>query len=83
MNTKQTLTFIGQIILAFIATVAIFLIALNISGWLMKFTKYKIKRDHSIENGFFVVDVDEISQWGFGFQLFINGFVYGFSITNK
>lgn len=49
----------------------------------MKFTKYKIKRDHCAECGFFRVDVPEANQWGFGFQIHIYDSVYGFSITNN
>jgi hypothetical protein len=44
------------------------------------FTTYKIKRDHSRRTGFFVVNVPEENQFGFGFQLNLNGTLFGFSI---
>lgn len=49
----------------------------------MRFTKYKIVRDHDNKTCFFKVSVDEINQWGLGFQISIRGTLYGFSITNK
>lgn len=44
---------------------------------------YKIKRDHSNKTGFFIVNVPEVNQLGFGFQINSRGTVYGFSITYK
>lgn len=49
----------------------------------MKINPYKIVRDHDNETRFFRVEVEEIEQWGIGFQISINGTLYGFSITNK
>ena len=43
-------------------------------------TFYRIRRDHCDETGFFVVDVEEASQYGFGFQLRIRGVLYGVSL---
>ena len=48
----------------------------------MKLNKYKVNRDHARGCGFFRVNVEEIKQWGFGFQISVKGIVYGFSITN-
>jgi hypothetical protein len=44
------------------------------------FTTYKIKRNHSNKTQFFIVNVKEANQYGFGFQINIKGTLYGFSI---
>ncbi len=47
------------------------------------FTLINVKRNHSTESGFFIVNVPEVKQYGFGFTLYIKGSVYGFSIHNQ
>lgn len=46
-------------------------------------TVYRVRRDHSDEVGFFVVDVPEVSQRGLGFQLRFRGVVYGVSLHTR
>lgn len=43
-------------------------------------TTYKIKRNHSDKTGFFIVNVKDVMQYGIGFQIKINGILYGISI---
>ncbi len=43
-------------------------------------TTYRIKRNHSNETGFFIVNVQKVHQVGIGFQLNIFGVLYGISI---
>ena len=47
------------------------------------FTLIKVKRDHSTRSGFFIVNVSESQQYGFGFTRYIKGVVYGFSVHNN
>lgn len=49
----------------------------------MKLNRYKVRRNYSKKNGFFIVSLPEDDYFGVGFQLFISGTVYGLSITNK
>lgn len=46
-------------------------------------TPYRIKRNHSNETGFFIVNVPEVNQYGIGFQLRRGAYVYGFSFSFK
>jgi hypothetical protein len=46
-------------------------------------TIINVKRDHSTESGFFIVNVQEAKQYGIGFTIYIKGTVYGFSIHNN
>ncbi len=50
---------------------------------MMALNPYKVKRNHSNNTGFFIVNIPEIEQYGLGFQINIRGTVYGLSITNK
>lgn len=58
--------------------------ALRVGGVISRyFTLIKAKRDHSTRSGFFIVNVSESKQYGFGFTLFVKGVVYGFSVHNN
>jgi len=46
-------------------------------------TIIKVERDHGTSNGFFIVNVPEVKQYGFGFTVYIKGTVYGFSVHNN
>jgi hypothetical protein len=46
-------------------------------------TIIKVKRNHSTKNGFFIVNIPEAKQYGFGFAIYFKDTLYGFSIHNK
>jgi hypothetical protein len=57
---------------------------LNIGAVISRYvTIIKVKRNHSTESGFFIVNVPEVKQYGFGFTIYIKGMVYGFSVHNN
>lgn len=47
----------------------------------MTFNYYRIKRDHSNSTGFYIVYVPEACERGYGFQVRVGDYVYGFSFV--